>query len=223
MALLSRSSCWIDWMALLSRSSCWIDWADCAISWLSRSTLCTAASICCWPSRACCWPLSADCAAWLHERATSLAVATISWKAVDTMSTASRWRPAASAMSWETRVELLEVLRILPAAVPMCWIRLRMAPRNWLNQLASCAVSSRPRMSRLRVRSPSPWAMSSRPRLTLLIGRTIRLANAVPTTANTAASSSAMAPISQLRREVLRITSSWRIRPMKVQPNCSSG
>ncbi|MNJ58079.1 hypothetical protein D3C77_536950 [compost metagenome] len=126
-------------------------------------------------------------------------------------------------MSLETRVELLEVLRILLAAAPMCWIRLRMAPRNWLNQLASCAVSSRPRISRLRVRSPSPWAMSSRPLVTLLIGRTISLAKVAPTTANSAASTKATTPISQVRRVVVCITSLCSIRPMKVQPSCSSG
>ncbi|MNC67525.1 hypothetical protein D3C75_1180310 [compost metagenome] len=115
------------------------------------------------------------------------------------------------------------MLRILIVAAPMCWIRLRMALRNWLNQLASCAVSSRPRTSRLRVRSPSPWAMSSRPLETLLMGRTMSLAKVAPTTANSAASTSATPPMSQVRRVVVCITSLCWIRPMKVQPSFSSG
>ncbi|MNP01357.1 hypothetical protein D3C76_931680 [compost metagenome] len=213
----------IDWMSLLSRSSCCIDCADCSISRLNWSTLCTAASICCWPWRACCWPLSADSAAWLQERATSLAVATISWKAVDTMSTASRWRPAASAISAETWVELLEVARMRLADWPMCWIKLRIAARNWLNQLASCAVSSRPRTCRFWVRSPSPWAMPSRPLATLRIGRTIRLAKLAPTTAKMAASTAAMPAINQPSWVADAMTSSCLIRPTKLQPSLSDG
>ncbi len=99
----------IDWISLLSCSSCCIAATECSISRLRRSTLATAWSICRWPSCAWRWPLSAESAAWLQERATSLAVMTISWKAVDTMSTASRWREAALAISSETAVELLDM------------------------------------------------------------------------------------------------------------------
>ncbi|WP_420801255.1 hypothetical protein [Pseudomonas brassicae] len=77
-------------MSLLSCSNCCMACADWPISWLRRPTLLTAASIWRCPVCAWRWPLSAESAAWLHERATSLEVATISWNAVDTMSTASR-------------------------------------------------------------------------------------------------------------------------------------
>ncbi|MCY1426319.1 hypothetical protein D9M71_421370 [compost metagenome] len=139
------------------------------------------------------------------------------------MSTASRWRPAASAMSLETWVELLDVARILPAAPPMFWIRLRIAVRNWLNQLASCAVSSLPRICRFWVRSPSPWAMPSRPLATLRIGRTMRLAKLAPTMAKMTARTAAMMAINQVNWVAELITSSCLIRPMKVQPSCSDG
>ncbi|KAF1068991.1 MAG: hypothetical protein GAK45_01216 [Pseudomonas citronellolis] len=207
----------IVWLSLLSRCSCCIASADCWISRHNALTLATAPSI--WPCPACAWrwPLSADSAAWLQERATSLEVMTISWKAVDTISTASRWREAASDSSPATPVALLELLWICPAAWPMCWINWRMLPRNWLNQPASRAVSSRPRTSRLRVRSPSPWAIPSRPWATWRIGRAMSSANQAPPRAKSTAATPAIRAMIQVMRAAPPITSLSRIRPMNCQ------
>ncbi|MNM96165.1 hypothetical protein D3C81_1086330 [compost metagenome] len=90
-----------------------VDSSKFSLSWL---TLPVASSMRSWPL--CTWlrPALADEAAALHERATSLAVATISLNAVETNSTASRWRPAALFMSRATSVVLSDAFCKSPEA-----------------------------------------------------------------------------------------------------------
>ncbi|KWV89741.1 hypothetical protein PFLmoz3_00578 [Pseudomonas fluorescens] len=157
-------------------------------------------------------------AAALHERATSLAVATISLNAVLTSSTASRWRPAAWFILLATALVSAAAVCRSEEALPMRCTSCAIMLRNWLNQPARLAVSSLPCTLSWRVRSPSPSAISCRPSATPRIGRTITRAKLAPTIANTTASTAAIAAINHVRRVAPAITSSRLIRPIKRQP-----
>ncbi|MNC33325.1 hypothetical protein D3C75_817140 [compost metagenome] len=111
------------WLILrLPASSSIMDCDDSVRRRPRRFTLSVVISICCLPSATRRCPFSADSAAPLHERATSLAVATISLNAVDTNSTASRCLPAASFMLLATSLLTFEAFCRLLDAAPMCWI-----------------------------------------------------------------------------------------------------